>query len=43
MTMIVILNMLIAIMAETFAKVYEKKHLYNMMTKLDFVSDIEMH
>ena len=40
-TMVVVLNMLVAIMSDTFTRVYEKKHLYNMMTKLHFVSEIE--
>ena len=40
-TMIIVLNMLVAIMSDTFTKVYEKKQLYGMMTKLHFVSEIE--
>ena len=36
---ITMLNMLIAIMSDTFTKVYEKKHIKLTKTKLEFVSD----
>ena len=41
MSMIVFLNMLVAIMGDTFDTVYEKKQLHGMKTKLNFVSEIE--